>query len=156
MGRCQSTPGLVESCGRTTLEDMYVPPPSVPLVPHSMQQLSRRECQLHQQTQSLAYSRAPSPRTSQTYTERIIRTVEAPGSMSPSVHSSDDRPRSRASSHHSTRPQSQPSRTGSLILLSIPSVVSICRRKSLLLTFYWRSRDVVEIAVQKKGDQIVN
>uniref|UniRef100_A0A1B0AL76 Uncharacterized protein n=1 Tax=Glossina palpalis gambiensis TaxID=67801 RepID=A0A1B0AL76_9MUSC len=131
MGRCQSTPGLVESCGRTTLEDMYLPPPSVPLVPHSMQQLSRHEYQLQQQqTQSLAYSRAPSPRTSQTYTERIIRTVESPGSMSPSVHSSDDRPRSRATSHHSTRPQSQPSRTGSLLLLSLR------RRKSLLFTFY--------------------
>uniref|UniRef100_A0A1A9VFQ5 Uncharacterized protein n=1 Tax=Glossina austeni TaxID=7395 RepID=A0A1A9VFQ5_GLOAU len=113
MGRCQSTPGLVESCGRTTLEDMYLPPPSVPLVPHSMQQLSRHEYQLQQQTQSLAYSRAPSPRTSQTYTERIIRTVESPGSMSPSVHSSDDRPRSRATSHHSTRPQSQPNESKS-------------------------------------------
>ncbi|TMW43497.1 hypothetical protein DOY81_011423 [Sarcophaga bullata] len=78
MGRCQSTPGLVESCGRTTLEDI----------------------------------RAPSPRSSQTYIERIQRATESPGSLSPSVHSSDDRPRSRTTSHHSTRPQSQPSRTG--------------------------------------------
>ncbi|XP_046810114.1 cyclic nucleotide-gated cation channel alpha-3 [Lucilia cuprina] len=122
MGRCQSTPGLVESCGRTTLEDMYLPQP--PLVPHSVllqqqqqQQQTQRQTphdqvQQQQHLQNLTYSRAPSPRSSQTYIERIQRTTESPGSLSPSVHSSDDRPRSRTTSHHSTRPQSQPSRTG--------------------------------------------
>nr|XP_036226058.1 potassium/sodium hyperpolarization-activated cyclic nucleotide-gated channel 2 isoform X2 [Bactrocera oleae] len=102
MGRCQSTPGLVESCGRTTLEDMWLPPPSA---------LSFAQQQQIQQ-QSVSYSRAPSPRSTITYTERITRATDSPGSVSPSVHSSDDRPRSRATSHHSTRPQSQPSRTG--------------------------------------------
>ncbi|XP_055839287.1 potassium/sodium hyperpolarization-activated cyclic nucleotide-gated channel 1 isoform X2 [Episyrphus balteatus] len=95
MGRCQSTPGLVESEGRTTLEDMWLPPG-----PSSVAY-----------TQPLVYSRAPSPRLTQTVTERLARTSDSPGSMSPSVHSSDDRPRSRATSHQS-RPQSQPSRTG--------------------------------------------
>lgn len=37
--------------------------------------------------------------------------IDSPGSISPSVHSSDERPRSRAASHQ-FRPQSQPSRTG--------------------------------------------
>lgn len=60
----------------------------------------------------LIFSRAPSPRSSQTYIERIQRTTESPGSLSPSVHSSDDRPRSRTASHHSTRPLSQPGRAG--------------------------------------------
>ncbi|XP_054737768.1 uncharacterized protein LOC129244179 [Anastrepha obliqua] len=104
MGRCQSTPGLVESCGRTTLEDMWLPPPSA--LTFAQQQ------QLQQQQQSVPYSRAPSPRSTLTYTERITRATDSPGSVSPSVHSSDDRPRSRATSHPSTRPQSQPSRTG--------------------------------------------
>ncbi|XP_058981654.1 cyclic nucleotide-gated cation channel beta-3 [Musca domestica] len=116
MGRCQSTPGLLETCGRTTLEDMYLPP--APLVPFSgMQQMRQTHPtdqvqQQQQQQQSQQHHRAPSPRSSQTYSERIQRATESPGSMSPSVHSSDDRPRSRATSHHSTRPQSQPSRTG--------------------------------------------
>ncbi|KAM7345009.1 uncharacterized protein ACRADG_011504 isoform 1-T1 [Cochliomyia hominivorax] len=116
MGRCQSTPGLVESCGRTTLEDMYLPQP----VTHSthlqqQQQQQQRQTphdQVQQQQQLMSYSRAPSPRSSQTYIERIQRTTESPGSLSPSVHSSDDRPRSRTASHHSTRPLSQPSRAG--------------------------------------------
>lgn len=56
------------------------------------------------------FSRAPSPRSQQILAERP-RTSDSPGSMSPSVHSSDDRPRSRATSHQS-RPQSQPSRAG--------------------------------------------
>ncbi|XP_053965162.1 cyclic nucleotide-gated cation channel beta-1 [Anastrepha ludens] len=106
MGRCQSTPGLVESCGRTTLEDMWLPPPSA--LTFAQQQ------QLQQQQQSVPYSRAPSPRSTLTYTERITRATDSPGSVSPSVHSSDDRPRSRATSHPSTRPQSQPSRTGQI------------------------------------------
>lgn len=39
MGRCQSTPGLVESCGRTTLEDMDLPSaPSISYVTHYQQQ----------------------------------------------------------------------------------------------------------------------
>ncbi|XP_036331245.1 cyclic nucleotide-gated cation channel alpha-3 [Rhagoletis pomonella] len=101
MGRCQSTPGLVESCGRTTLEDMWLPPPTA--LSFALQQ---------QQQQSVSYSRAQSPRSTLTYTERITRATDSPGSVSPSAHSSDDRPRSRATSHHSTRPQSQPSRTG--------------------------------------------
>ncbi|XP_055379586.1 cyclic nucleotide-gated cation channel alpha-3 isoform X2 [Condylostylus longicornis] len=97
MGRCQSTPGLVESEGRTTLEDMWLPPPSsAPPIAYN---------------QTLNYSRAPSPRSQHTIiTERPPRTSESPGSMSPSVHSSqDERPRSRATSHQS-RPQSQPCR----------------------------------------------
>jgi len=43
-------------------------------------------------------------------TERT-RITDSPGSMSPSVHSSDERPRSRITSHTS-RPTSQPSRNG--------------------------------------------
>uniref|UniRef100_W8AWU7 Cyclic nucleotide-gated cation channel alpha-3 n=1 Tax=Ceratitis capitata TaxID=7213 RepID=W8AWU7_CERCA len=108
MGRCQSTPGLVESCGRTTLEDMWLPPPAA----LSFAQQQHFQQQQQQQPQSVTYSRAPSPRSTITYTERITRATDSPGSVSPSVHSSDDRPRSRATSHHSTRPQSQPSRTG--------------------------------------------
>ncbi|XP_067630915.1 cyclic nucleotide-gated channel alpha-3 isoform X4 [Eurosta solidaginis] len=109
MGRCQSTPGLVESCGRTTLEDMWLPPPTALSSSQQQQQLQHQQ-QLQQQ--SVSYSRAPSPRSTHTFTERITRATDSPGSVSPSVHSSDDRPRSRATSHYTTRPQSQPGRPG--------------------------------------------
>ncbi|XP_058460630.1 cyclic nucleotide-gated cation channel alpha-3 isoform X4 [Malaya genurostris] len=39
------------------------------------------------------------------------RQPHSPGSVSPSVHSSEERPRSRTASHQTSRPQSQPSRT---------------------------------------------
>ncbi|XP_058830940.1 cyclic nucleotide-gated cation channel alpha-3 isoform X4 [Topomyia yanbarensis] len=39
------------------------------------------------------------------------RQPQSPGSVSPSVHSSEERPRSRTTSHQTSRPQSQPSRT---------------------------------------------
>lgn len=57
MGRCQSTPGLVESCGRTTLEDMDLPQP--PLVPHSAQHMQQQRQtphdQVQQQQQNMSY-----------------------------------------------------------------------------------------------------
>ncbi|XP_037956597.1 cGMP-gated cation channel alpha-1 [Teleopsis dalmanni] len=130
MGRCQSTPGLVESCGRTTLEDMWLPGGAPPMQYHQqqyqqqqLQQQQQQQLLLSQQQQQqqliqqqphqiLPYSRAQSPRSTLTFTERTTRVTDSPGSLSPSVHSSDDRPRSRAASHHSTRPQSQPSRSG--------------------------------------------
>lgn len=49
MGRCQSTPGLVESCGRTTLEDMYLPQP--PLVPHLVLLQQQQRLTPHEQIQ---------------------------------------------------------------------------------------------------------
>lgn len=63
-------------------------------------------------------SRASSPRggggvatlKSDTTIEKI-RMSDSPGSMSPSVHSSDERPRSRNTVHYS-RPQSQSNRSG--------------------------------------------
>ncbi|KRF97962.1 uncharacterized protein Dwil_GK21842 [Drosophila willistoni] len=92
MGRCQSTPGLVESCGRTSLEEMWLPP--------ALQQ---------QQQQQFSQSHGYSPRS---YAERLARATDSPRSASPSAHGSEERPRSRATSHHSMRPQSQPSHTG--------------------------------------------
>lgn len=52
MGRCQSTPGLVESCGRTTLEDMWLPPPTA-LSFAQQQQMQQQQQQ--QQQQSVSY-----------------------------------------------------------------------------------------------------
>ncbi|XP_052566255.1 cyclic nucleotide-gated channel rod photoreceptor subunit alpha isoform X6 [Culex pipiens pallens] len=107
MGRCQSTPGLVETRGRTTIEDMWISPttaittassmvpstyPSVPLPGLGSRMTSPRS-----HRGELAGSQQP----------------QSPGSVSPSVHSSgEERPRSRATSHQTSRPQSQPSRTG--------------------------------------------
>lgn len=56
----------------------------------------------------LPYS--PKPHRRESNTDRT-RMNDSPGSMSPSVHSSEERPRSRVTSHAS-RPQSQPSRNG--------------------------------------------
>lgn len=48
-------------------------------------------------------------------TERT-RFVDSPGSMSPSVHSSEGHPRSRITSHNS-RTQSQPNRNGNKLFI---------------------------------------
>ncbi|XP_070066111.1 uncharacterized protein [Drosophila virilis] len=120
MGRCQSTPGLVESCGRTTLEDMWLPPASVNMLhqvqQHQVQQQQQQQLQLQQQQaqqqqhhQQLPHTHGYSPRS---YTEHLVRATDSPRSVSPSAHGSEERPRSRATSHHSMRPQSQPSHTG--------------------------------------------
>lgn len=57
---------------------------------------------------NLPYSPKSHRRDSNTDRTRI---TDSPGSMSPSVHSSEERPRSRITSHTS-RPQSQPTRNG--------------------------------------------
>ncbi|XP_034654554.1 cyclic nucleotide-gated cation channel beta-3 isoform X4 [Drosophila subobscura] len=123
MGRCQSTPGLVESCGRTSLEDMWLPPAPVPLSSllqhhlthqqqqqqhHHQQQQQHQQPPLHQQQQQ-QQQHGYSPRS---YADRLVRATDSPRSVSPSAHGSEERPRSRAASHHSIRPQSQPSHTG--------------------------------------------
>ncbi|KAL5286541.1 hypothetical protein ACFFRR_007896 [Megaselia abdita] len=80
MGRCQSTPGLVESEGRTTLEDMWLPPQPFPMP---------------------ILSRTTSPKSHQS--GRLTKPVESPGSISPSAHSSEGRRSclpSHSSSHH--------------------------------------------------------
>ncbi|XP_034478822.1 cyclic nucleotide-gated cation channel [Drosophila innubila] len=117
MGRCQSTPGLVESCGRTTLEDMWLPPASML---HHVQQHQQQQQQLQQQQQplqpqqlqqqqQLQHTHGYSPRS---YVDHLVRATDSPRSASPSAHGSEERPRSRTTSHHSMRPQSQPSHTG--------------------------------------------
>ncbi|XP_032590578.1 cyclic nucleotide-gated cation channel beta-3 [Drosophila grimshawi] len=121
MGRCQSTPGLVESCGRTTLEDMWLPPATISMM-HQVQQhqqqqqqqqlLQQQQQQLQQQQQQLQqqqHSHGYSPRS---YADHLVRATDSPRSVSPSAHGSEERPRSRATSHHSMRPQSQPSHGG--------------------------------------------
>ncbi|KAM8711234.1 hypothetical protein ACLKA7_000384 [Drosophila subpalustris] len=120
MGRCQSTPGLVESCGRTTLEDMWLPPAS--MLQHHVQQHQQQQQQQQlqqqqqqQQPQQLQQQQQPqqshgySPRS---YADHLVRSTDSPRSASPSAHGSEERPRSRTTSHHSMRPQSQPSHTG--------------------------------------------
>ncbi|KAH8284734.1 hypothetical protein KR054_000299 [Drosophila jambulina] len=129
MGRCQSTPGLVESCGRTSLEEMWLPPATMhhhqQLQQHQQQQLQQQQQQQLQQqhqpaqqqhlphrqesTQQSSQSHGYSPRS---YADRLARATDSPRSVSPSAHGSEERPRSRATSHHSIRPQSQPSHTG--------------------------------------------
>ncbi|KAH8402477.1 hypothetical protein KR009_012248 [Drosophila setifemur] len=128
MGRCQSTPGLVESCGRTSLEEMWLPPatgvlPSSLLHHHQVLQQQQQQ-QLHQQHQAaqqqhLSHRQESTQQPSQhhgysprSYADRLARAADSPRSVSPSAHGSEERPRSRATSHHSMRPQSQPSQTG--------------------------------------------
>ncbi|XP_050743590.1 cyclic nucleotide-gated cation channel beta-1 isoform X4 [Drosophila biarmipes] len=121
MGRCQSTPGLVESCGRTSLEEMWLPPATAnasSLMHHH--QVLQQQQQLHQATQPhLPHRQESTQTTSQThgysprsYADRLARASDSPRSVSPSAHGSEERPRSRTTSHHSIRPQSQPSHTG--------------------------------------------
>ncbi|XP_043644177.1 cyclic nucleotide-gated cation channel beta-3 isoform X1 [Drosophila teissieri] len=118
MGRCQSTPGLVESCGRTSLEEMWLPPATAAassLLHHhqalQQQHLASQQQQPHRQesTQTSSQTHGYSPRS---YADRLVRTTDSPRSVSPSAHGSEERPRSRTTSHHSIRPQSQPSHTG--------------------------------------------
>ncbi|XP_055606923.1 cyclic nucleotide-gated cation channel alpha-3 [Uranotaenia lowii] len=127
MGRCQSTPGLVETRGRTTIEDMWISPTTavttassmVPTYPLQQQQpiLGAPGPTSGTTTAGAAAaatvsggSRMTSPRSHRGPLSDS-RQPQSPGSVSPSVHSSEERPRSRATSHQS-RPQSQPSRTG--------------------------------------------
>lgn len=137
MGRCQSTPGLVETKGRISIEDMWLcHSASQAPVSYNQQSLIRylyangnslpKNTFSHHSQQYFRIfflffnlltfcSRAPSPRSTRgdhIVNERHSKIVDSPGSISPSVHSSDERPRSRTASHPS-RPQSQPSRTGS-------------------------------------------
>ncbi|XP_050073751.1 cyclic nucleotide-gated channel rod photoreceptor subunit alpha isoform X4 [Anopheles maculipalpis] len=102
MGRCQSTPGLVETKGRTTIEDMWISPTTAITSAGSMMAPSYPPP---------AGSRITSPR-SHRGDVCSSRQPQSPGSISPSVHSSEERPRSRTASHLA-RPQSQPCRTGS-------------------------------------------
>ncbi|XP_040176116.1 cyclic nucleotide-gated olfactory channel isoform X3 [Anopheles arabiensis] len=101
MGRCQSTPGLVETKGRTTIEDMWISPTTAITSAGSMMAPSYPPP---------ASSRITSPR-SHRGDVCSSRQPQSPGSISPSVHSSEERPRSRTASHLA-RPQSQPCRTG--------------------------------------------
>ncbi|XP_041447989.1 potassium/sodium hyperpolarization-activated cyclic nucleotide-gated channel 2 isoform X2 [Drosophila obscura] len=120
MGRCQSTPGLVESCGRTSLEEMWLPPaptPPAPLAPLMHHHLAHQQhhpqqhqpLHQHQQQSTQQSSQQHGPRS---YADRLVRATDSPRSVSPSAHGSEERPRSRAASHHSIRPQSQPSHSG--------------------------------------------
>ncbi|XP_070070120.1 cyclic nucleotide-gated channel alpha-1 isoform X2 [Drosophila takahashii] len=120
MGRCQSTPGLVESCGRTSLEEMWLPPATV-MHHHQALQQQQQQQQLQQpyqaaQQQHLPHRQESTQTSSQThgysYADRLVRATDSPRSVSPSAHGSEERPRSRTTSHHSIRPQSQPSHTG--------------------------------------------
>ncbi|XP_055620069.1 potassium/sodium hyperpolarization-activated cyclic nucleotide-gated channel 1 isoform X3 [Toxorhynchites rutilus septentrionalis] len=101
MGRCQSTPGLVETRGRTTIEDMWISPTTAITSASSMVPTYPPP----------ANSRITSPRSHRGELSSS-RLPQSPGSVSPSVHSSEERPRSRTTSHQTSRPQSQPSRTG--------------------------------------------
>ncbi|BFG06405.1 potassium/sodium hyperpolarization-activated cyclic nucleotide-gated channel 4 [Drosophila madeirensis] len=127
MGRCQSTPGLVESCGRTSLEDMWLPPAATPPAPvplssllqhhltHQQQQqhhLQHQQPPLHQHQQQSSTQQQQHGYSPRSYADRLVRATDSPRSVSPSAHGSEERPRSRAASHHSIRPQSQPSHTG--------------------------------------------
>lgn len=156
MGRCQSTPGLVETKGRISIEDMWLHSAPQPII-YNQQSLIRyliwskysfvrMQKQVNHHTffplirishpsfyivhfPNLShnpvsqnnclnpfefYSHAPSPRSTRgdLNSERPSKFIDSPGSISPSVHSSDERPRSLAASHQ-FRPQSQPSRSGS-------------------------------------------
>ncbi|XP_052872535.1 cyclic nucleotide-gated cation channel alpha-3 [Anopheles cruzii] len=101
MGRCQSTPGLVETKGRTTIEDMWISPTTAITSAGSMMVPSYPPAM---------GSRIASPRSHRGEMSSS-RQPQSPGSVSPSVHSSEERPRSRTTSHLA-RPQSQPCRTG--------------------------------------------
>ncbi|XP_035784416.1 cyclic nucleotide-gated channel rod photoreceptor subunit alpha-like isoform X6 [Anopheles albimanus] len=105
MGRCQSTPGLVETKGRTTIEDMWISPTTAITSAGSMMAPSSYP--------PPASSRIASPRShrGEVSSSSIRHQPQSPGSISPSVHSSEERPRSRTASHLA-RPQSQPCRTG--------------------------------------------
>ncbi|XP_032572072.1 cyclic nucleotide-gated cation channel beta-3 isoform X3 [Drosophila sechellia] len=117
MGRCQSTPGLVESCGRTSLEEMWLPPATAvasSLMHHhqalqQQHQASQQQPHRQESTQTSSQTHGYSPRS---YADRLARATDSPRSVSPSAHGSEERPRSRTTSHHSIRPQSQPSHTG--------------------------------------------
>lgn len=117
MGRCQSTPGLIETKGRTPIEDMWLGHPFQQ--PTSAQQILLRYNNFSQKfiilyilINFIESSRAPSPRSVRDERHKIS---DSPGSLSPSVHSSDERPRSRNICNINSRPQSQPSRTGNNI-----------------------------------------
>ncbi|XP_020804550.1 cyclic nucleotide-gated cation channel subunit A-like [Drosophila serrata] len=92
MGRCQSTPGLLQQQHQAAQQQQQ-------------QHLPHRQESTQQSSQSHGYS----PRS---YADRLARATDSPRSVSPSAHGSEERPRSRATSHHSIRPQSQPSHTG--------------------------------------------
>ncbi|XP_043644178.1 cyclic nucleotide-gated cation channel beta-3 isoform X2 [Drosophila teissieri] len=115
MGRCQSTPGLVESCGRTSLEEMWLPPATAAAssLLHHHQALQQQHLASQQQQPHRQESTQTSSQThGYSYADRLVRTTDSPRSVSPSAHGSEERPRSRTTSHHSIRPQSQPSHTG--------------------------------------------
>ncbi|GAB0098237.1 cyclic nucleotide-gated cation channel [Sergentomyia squamirostris] len=99
MGRCQSTPGLVETRGRTPIEEMWLTP-ALPAPAYS---------------QASTFSRAPSPRShrGEPSTDRS-RLLESPGSLSPTAPSLEGRPRSRAASSHSRTHSQQRTQCGSL------------------------------------------
>ncbi|CRL07220.1 CLUMA_CG020201, isoform A [Clunio marinus] len=86
MGRCQSTPGLVESKDRTTVEEMWISPQPLSSIAPS-------------------YITHPTPRRESNIDR--TRITDSQGSLSPSAHSSDDRSRSRITSTisrpHSTK-----------------------------------------------------
>lgn len=125
MGRCQSTPGLVESKEKTTIEEMWISPQALPSAtlsfgtqqtlvsvdPSATQQSvasSKTVVDSFDNFRTLPYSPKSQRRESAVDRTRI---TDSPGSISPSVQSSDERSRSRITSHIS-RPQSQPSRNG--------------------------------------------
>lgn len=139
MGRCQSTPGLVETKGRISIEEMWLCHSAAQApVSYNQQSLIRYLYAMESMPNIffafstlllllLFCSRAPSPRSTRgdhIVNERHSKIVDSPGSISPSVHSSDERPRSRTGSHPS-RPQSQPSRTGSYLSYTFTSTHTV-------------------------------
>lgn len=121
MGRCQSTPALVETKGRTTLEEMWLAPVPAAITPAPTTATSYSQQANYRfvrfffvlyliQNISQFCSQMASPKSTQQRTETSgLKSADSHVSLSPSVHSSEDRPRSRATT---SRPQSQPSRTG--------------------------------------------
>ncbi|XP_055688772.1 cyclic nucleotide-gated cation channel alpha-3 isoform X6 [Lutzomyia longipalpis] len=91
--------GLVETRGRTPIEEMWLTP-ALPAPAYS---------------QASTFSRAPSPRShrGEPSTDRS-RLLESPGSLSPSAPSLEGRPRSRAASSHSRTHSQQRTQCGSL------------------------------------------
>lgn len=86
MGRCQSTPGLVESRGRVPLEEMWVP------------SMDAKSAHGYPASHSL-FSPSPSPVTSRglvgagnnVNVSNVTRGVDSPMSATSSGHSSEDR-----------------------------------------------------------------
>lgn len=114
MGRCQSTPGLVESRGRIPLEEMWVSP------------VETKSTHAYSAGHSL-YSPSPSPVTSRglpstasnANASNVARSMDSPMSATSSGHSSEDQT-ARASQSAATQPSTgrQSTRSGKYFILN--------------------------------------